>query len=53
MAIFTYQLAYYFWVRLEQNEIRSEMQGVLLQDSSTTTLLSSSHQNQNIQMSYI
>ncbi|KAI0502978.1 hypothetical protein F5B22DRAFT_631113 [Xylaria bambusicola] len=29
MAIFTYQLAYYFWVRLEQNEIRSEMQAII------------------------
>ncbi|KAI1429432.1 hypothetical protein F5Y12DRAFT_709915 [Xylaria sp. FL1777] len=27
MAIFTYQLAYYFWVRLEQDEMRAEMQG--------------------------
>ncbi len=27
MAIFTYQLVYYFWVRLEQDEIRAEMQG--------------------------
>ncbi|KAI2623311.1 hypothetical protein GGR54DRAFT_638549 [Hypoxylon sp. NC1633] len=27
LAIFTYQLAYYFWVRLEQDEIKSEMRG--------------------------
>ncbi|KAJ2979902.1 hypothetical protein NUW58_g7086 [Xylaria curta] len=27
MAIFTYQLAYYFWVRLEHDEMRAEMQG--------------------------
>ncbi|KAI1351717.1 hypothetical protein F5Y01DRAFT_107403 [Xylaria sp. FL0043] len=29
MAIFTYQLAYYFWVRLEQDEIRAEMQATI------------------------
>lgn len=28
LAIFTYQLAYYFWVRLEQDEIKSEMRGM-------------------------
>lgn len=28
MAIFTYQVAYYFWVRLEQDEIRGEMEGM-------------------------
>ncbi|TGJ86191.1 hypothetical protein E0Z10_g2593 [Xylaria hypoxylon] len=27
-AIFTYQLAYFFWVRLEQEETRAEMEGV-------------------------
>jgi hypothetical protein len=27
MAIFTYQLAYFFWVKLEQDETRAEMQG--------------------------
>ncbi|KAI1188291.1 hypothetical protein F5B17DRAFT_429706 [Nemania serpens] len=27
LAIFTYQLAYYFWVRLEQDEMRAEVQG--------------------------
>ncbi|KAI1818037.1 hypothetical protein GGS20DRAFT_581743 [Poronia punctata] len=30
MAIFTYQVAYYFWVRLEQNETRAEMKGEFL-----------------------
>ncbi|KAI3334290.1 hypothetical protein F4824DRAFT_209846 [Ustulina deusta] len=29
MAIFTYQLVYYFWVRLEQDEIRAEMQATI------------------------
>ncbi|KAI0430820.1 hypothetical protein F5Y09DRAFT_218587 [Xylaria sp. FL1042] len=29
MAIFTYQLAYYFWVRLEQDEIRAEMEATI------------------------
>ncbi|OTB16870.1 hypothetical protein K445DRAFT_316376 [Daldinia sp. EC12] len=27
LAVFTYQVAYYFWVRLEQDEIRAEMRG--------------------------
>lgn len=27
LAIFTYQFTYYWWVRLEHNEIKSEMQG--------------------------
>ncbi|GAW12668.1 hypothetical protein ANO14919_020380 [Xylariales sp. No.14919] len=26
MAIFTYQLVYYLWVRLEQDEVRAKMQ---------------------------
>ncbi|TRX95371.1 hypothetical protein FHL15_003702 [Xylaria flabelliformis] len=29
MAIFTYQLAYYFWVKLEQDEARAEMQAII------------------------
>ncbi|KAI0541004.1 hypothetical protein GGR58DRAFT_498622 [Xylaria digitata] len=29
MAIFTYQVAYYFWVRLEQEEKRAEMQAII------------------------
>ncbi|KAI3323082.1 hypothetical protein HD806DRAFT_99422 [Xylariaceae sp. AK1471] len=29
MAIFTYQLAYYFWVKLEQDETRAEMQATI------------------------
>ncbi|KAI0408193.1 hypothetical protein F4802DRAFT_550922 [Xylaria palmicola] len=29
MAIFTYQLAYFFWVRLEQDEIKAEMQATI------------------------
>ncbi|KAI0157440.1 hypothetical protein GGR57DRAFT_501057 [Xylariaceae sp. FL1272] len=29
MAIFTYQLAYYFWVRLEQDETRAKMQATI------------------------
>ncbi|RYC65516.1 hypothetical protein CHU98_g690 [Xylaria longipes] len=29
MAIFTYQLAYYFWVKLEQDEVRAEMQATI------------------------
>ncbi|KAI0977366.1 hypothetical protein F4678DRAFT_455512 [Xylaria arbuscula] len=29
MAIFTYQLAYYLWVRLEQDETRAEMQAII------------------------
>ncbi|KAI2641846.1 hypothetical protein GGS26DRAFT_21978 [Hypomontagnella submonticulosa] len=29
LAIFTYQLAYYFWVRLEQDEIKSEMRATI------------------------
>ncbi|KAI1261236.1 hypothetical protein F5Y18DRAFT_206321 [Xylariaceae sp. FL1019] len=29
MAIFTYQLAYYFWVRLEQDETRATMQATI------------------------
>lgn len=29
MAIFTYQVAYYFWVRLEQDEIRGEMEATI------------------------
>ncbi|KAI1312830.1 hypothetical protein F5Y03DRAFT_390533 [Xylaria venustula] len=29
MAIFTYQLAYYLWVRLEQDETRAEMQATI------------------------
>ncbi|KAI0119196.1 hypothetical protein F4814DRAFT_447009 [Daldinia grandis] len=27
VAVFTYQLAYYFWLRLEQDETRAEMRG--------------------------
>ncbi|KAI1498554.1 hypothetical protein F5X99DRAFT_320042 [Biscogniauxia marginata] len=27
LAIFTYQLAYYLWVKLEHDEIKAEMQG--------------------------
>ncbi|KAI1330067.1 hypothetical protein F5Y16DRAFT_396632 [Xylariaceae sp. FL0255] len=27
VAMFTYQVAYYFWVRLEQNESKAELQG--------------------------
>ncbi|KAI1468449.1 uncharacterized protein F4812DRAFT_458883 [Daldinia caldariorum] len=27
LAVLTYQLAYYFWVRLENNEIKAEMRG--------------------------
>ncbi|KAI1647246.1 uncharacterized protein F4817DRAFT_365385 [Daldinia loculata] len=27
VAVFTYQVAYYFWVRLEQDETRAEMRG--------------------------
>ncbi|KAI1377401.1 hypothetical protein F4677DRAFT_416268 [Hypoxylon crocopeplum] len=30
LAIFTYQVAYYFWVRLEYDEIKSEMRGMRL-----------------------
>ncbi|KAI1131991.1 hypothetical protein F5Y10DRAFT_27199 [Nemania abortiva] len=29
MAIFTYQLAYYFWVKMEQDEIRTEMEATI------------------------
>ncbi|KAI1115823.1 hypothetical protein F5Y14DRAFT_104952 [Nemania sp. NC0429] len=29
LAIFTYQLAYYFWVRMEQNEIRAEVEATI------------------------
>ncbi|KAI1776075.1 hypothetical protein F4818DRAFT_440448 [Hypoxylon cercidicola] len=29
LAIFTYQVAYYFWVRAEQDEIRSEMRATI------------------------
>ncbi|KAI0459798.1 hypothetical protein F5B21DRAFT_454235 [Xylaria acuta] len=29
MAIFTYQLAYYFWVKMEQDEVRAEMQAII------------------------
>ncbi|KAI0866213.1 hypothetical protein F4860DRAFT_213392 [Xylaria cubensis] len=29
MAIFTYQLVYYFWVKLEQDEARAEMQAMI------------------------
>ncbi|KAI8633080.1 hypothetical protein F5Y19DRAFT_471337 [Xylariaceae sp. FL1651] len=29
MAIFTYQLAYYLWARLEQGEMRAEMQATI------------------------
>ncbi|KAI1214909.1 uncharacterized protein F4807DRAFT_455360 [Annulohypoxylon truncatum] len=29
LAIFTYQLAYYFWVRLEHDEIKSEMRATI------------------------
>ncbi|OTA79613.1 hypothetical protein M434DRAFT_402038 [Hypoxylon sp. CO27-5] len=29
LAIFTYQVAYYFWVRLEQDEIKSEMRATI------------------------
>ncbi|XXH00303.1 hypothetical protein Hte_006645 [Hypoxylon texense] len=29
LAIFTYQLSYYFWVRAEQEEIRSEMRATI------------------------
>ncbi|KAI0012865.1 hypothetical protein F4779DRAFT_567192 [Xylariaceae sp. FL0662B] len=29
IAIFTYQVAYYFWVRLEQKEIKSEMRATI------------------------
>ncbi|GAW25589.1 hypothetical protein SAMD00023353_0901830 [Rosellinia necatrix] len=29
MAIFMYQLAYYFWVRLEHDEIRAEMNATI------------------------
>ncbi|KAI4868331.1 hypothetical protein F4820DRAFT_445237 [Hypoxylon rubiginosum] len=29
LAIFTYQLSYYFWVRAEQDEIRSEMRATI------------------------
>lgn len=28
MAMFTYQLAYWGWVKLEQDEIRAEREGV-------------------------
>ncbi|CAJ2507845.1 Uu.00g090310.m01.CDS01 [Anthostomella pinea] len=28
-AIFTYQLAYYFWVRLEHDEVKSDMQATI------------------------
>ncbi|KAF3064366.1 hypothetical protein GL218_02247 [Daldinia childiae] len=28
VAVFTYQVAYYFWVRLEQDETRAEMRGM-------------------------
>ncbi|KAI0446569.1 hypothetical protein F4803DRAFT_502898 [Xylaria telfairii] len=29
MAIFTYQLLYYFWVKLEQDEVRAEMEAII------------------------
>jgi hypothetical protein len=29
LAVFTYQVAYYFWVRLEQNEIKGELQATI------------------------
>ncbi|KAH8161734.1 hypothetical protein CIB48_g6501 [Xylaria polymorpha] len=29
MAIFTYQLLYYFWVKLEQDEVRAEMEATI------------------------
>ncbi|KAI1199520.1 hypothetical protein F5X97DRAFT_117205 [Nemania serpens] len=29
LAIFTYQLAYYFWVRMEQDEMRAEVQATI------------------------
>ncbi|KAI0024354.1 hypothetical protein F4780DRAFT_775747 [Xylariomycetidae sp. FL0641] len=29
MAVFTYQIAYYFWVKLEQDEIKGEMQSTI------------------------
>ncbi|KAI1096893.1 hypothetical protein F5B19DRAFT_488099 [Rostrohypoxylon terebratum] len=29
LAIFTYQLAYYFWVRLETDEIKSELRATI------------------------
>ncbi|KAI1434625.1 hypothetical protein GGR50DRAFT_394794 [Xylaria sp. CBS 124048] len=29
LAIFTYQLAYYFWVRLEMDEMRAETQAII------------------------
>lgn len=35
MAMFTYQLAYWGWVKLEQDEIRAEREGVF-----ATTLIS-------------
>lgn len=34
MAMFTYQLAYWGWVKLEQDEIRAEREGVLATSSS-------------------
>ncbi|KAK8041175.1 hypothetical protein PG994_014182 [Apiospora phragmitis] len=36
MAIFTYQLAYYGWLRLEQNETREELNGKLEQKGERT-----------------
>ncbi|KAI1805489.1 hypothetical protein F4811DRAFT_514995, partial [Daldinia bambusicola] len=29
LAVFTYQLAYYFWVRLENDEIKGEMRATI------------------------
>ncbi|KAI0873619.1 hypothetical protein GGS24DRAFT_501640 [Hypoxylon argillaceum] len=29
IAVFTYQLAYYFWVKLEQDEMRAEMEATI------------------------
>ncbi|KAJ1329470.1 hypothetical protein MN608_06205 [Microdochium nivale] len=29
LAIFTYQVAYYFWVRLEQDEMKRDMQATI------------------------
>ncbi|KAI0120082.1 hypothetical protein GGR51DRAFT_554118 [Nemania sp. FL0031] len=40
MAIFTYQLAYYFWVKMEQDEIRAEMEGAFVSSAFLPALAS-------------
>ena len=47
VAVFTYQLAYYWWVRLEQDEIKREMQGERVpRQASTRNRISANQSNQ-------